>query len=397
MQKFLTILCVVALLLAAGYVWMQKPADLNLQVLVPQNDFWNQPSVTVRGVSSGADITTVTARVGDQEFFRQNVAAEEWSLPIAIPVRDGDIVIAATAVQNGWFIYRGQQLQQEVVFRVDQTPPVIVHPLSAATPNGLYINGSVQDNYSGIHEVRLAGYPATVDASGVFSGHIPWEQALLMSAIEVRATDNALNTATLPVSMQLPEEYTIIYDGNGVAIQASPTLGLPCPTFDVYFRNVSCHYVSRRLMADSWLVRRFDPYPPMIVGTITVTVLVLAVIGVVRSHRRRPATPALVVAAAASSDTPSFFEETGPVDAPAAVVSPTSEVVSRPRLVVWESLYQRLSRRAAAMSSGDEKDEIVSFLRANQSLPGGDAALIEAASATGNESLVALVEEVNRG
>lgn len=395
MQRFLTVVGVVALLLAAGYVWTQKPNELSLQVLVPQNEFWNQPTVTVRGMSPGADITTVTARVGDQEFFRREITSEEWSLPIAIPVSEGDLVISATAVQNGWFIYRGQQAQQEVVFRVDQTPPVIIRPLSAATPNGLFVNGSVQDNYSGVKEVFLSGYPATVNGS-VFSGYIPWEQALLMSAIEVRATDNALNMATLPVNMQFPEEYTVVYNSNGVAIQASPTLGLPCPTFDVYFKNVRCHYISRRLMTDSWLVRRFDPYPPMIALTVTVMVLVIAIVLVARSHRRRLATPALVVAAAVSSDTPSFFEETGPVDAPVAVASPPPTSASGPRLVERDSLWQRLMRSSSGLRQ-EAREILVPFLRENRNLPGGDAALLEAARNTGDPVLMTLIEEVNRG
>ncbi len=395
MKKLLIGILIVLGLIGAAYIWSRQPDELSLQVLLPQNEFWNQPSVTVRGMSPGADSTVVTARVGDTEFFRQEVDSKEWSLPISIPVSEGDLVISATAVQNGWFIYRGQQAQQEDVFRVDLTPPVIIRPLSAATPNGLLVNGSVQDNYSGIQEVRLAGYPATVDGS-VFSGYIPWEQALLMSAIEVRATDNALNMATLPVNMQFPEEYTVVYNSNGVAIQASPTLGLPCPTFDVYFKNVRCHYVSRRLMGDYWVVRRFDPYPPMIALTVTVMVLVIAIVLVARSHRRRLATPALVVAAAVSSDTPSFFEETGPVDAPVAVASPPPTSASGPRLVERDSLWQRLMRSSSGLRQ-EAREILVPFLRENRNLPGGDAALLEAARNTGDPVLMTLIEEVNRG
>lgn len=383
MKKLAIVILVIVGLVGAGYVWTRQPDALNLQVLVPQNQYWNQPNVTVSGVSFGADHTTVTVKVGDQVVDSREFTAQEWSFVLAVPVREGDLTITAVAQQLGWFIYPGEQAQQEVVFRVDQTPPVISHLLAAATPQGLLVNGFVQDSYSGISGVSIAGYAATVDAWGNFSGTIPWETALLVNALEVRVTDKALNTTAVPVGMQYPEEYTIIYDGNGVAVEASSSLGLECPAFDVYFKNYRCQYVSRRMLAESWMVRRFDPYPPVIAFTIALGAVVI-VISVVAWRKRRRQSPQQAMSAV--SLVPAMA---GP--------SPAVAVVSGPRRENQIPLWQLLSRAVSAMPASDLRDTLRTFLRVNQSLPGGDAALIEAANASGNPALVTLIEEVNRG
>lgn len=378
MKKFFIITLVIGGLIGAAYVWSRQPDELNLQVLVPQNQYWNQSAVTVSGVSFGADRTTVTVRIGDQVLETRILTSEEWSFVLAVPVREGNLTITALAEQMGWFIYQGKQAQQEVVFQVDQTPPMITAVASAATPDGLFVNGIVQDSYSGIREVLIVGYPTTVDGlTGFFSGYVPWETALLMSAITVRAVDNALNSSELPVNMQFPEEYAVVYSGNGVAVQASPTLGLECPMWDVYMKNYRCQFVSRRMMAESWIFRRFDPYPPMIAFTAAFGVVVTVIL-VVAWLKRRPG---------------ESLPEALPVPALAVAVAagPSTAVVRRTQ----DALWQRLARRTGALPD-DEKQRVNDFLRVNRNIT-DDAALVEAARTSNDEFLIALIEEVNHG